>query len=674
MTGNDLSEATVKEKHASHPVPKQHLINKINYANFQDTVLTARFLQKQFNRNIILKVKPSPYLNGRVYLTLLSDDAENVTFEQLRFLALYIPDNDRTLYVQAEDFKIEENGFSVLLSDSVDYLAVRSHKRYSCRGCTALFLQNGVLFKGSIAEFSTKTFVLHLNAEFPYTFSWLNSDSTATVTVQKGKQLLFSGECRILRWEGNEQSRQYIVEPCNTDINRFKPKQYRSDRHRPDLPVFTSFDHPLTEQTIELSLFDLSGSGFSVREKKGSESLFPGLVIPSLHITLPGGLKLTCSAQVISKREFHDEKEGTEIIHGCSILDMDSDHLTKLLAFIHQEDDSTSFINSSIDLNELWNFFFESGFIYPEKYTFFLKRKDEIKTTFEKLYLNNPSIGKHFINKKDGAIQAHMGMIRSYENSWLIHHHAAGIHGNGYAGLKVLNQVGSFTNSCHRIPSMHMHYLMCYFRPDNKFPVKVFQGIAEKIDDPKSCSIDSFAYFFPKPHFGEAQLDNGWEIVEASRSDLLDFMAYYDQVSDGLLPRALHILPGSMGQQTLLDDYKKAELKRDIKLFSLRHRGIMKALFLADFSDTGLNMSELMNCLKVFITDSDAVSPELLEKALIHLLKFWDEDVPFMLFPSSYMTEKRLSFEKTYVLWILDMEASDKYFTHLHEIFRTIKH
>lgn len=674
MTGNDISEATVKDKHASHPVPKKYLINKINYANFQDTVLTAQFLQKQFNRNIILKVKPSPYLNGRVYLSLLSDDAANVSFEQLRFLALYIPDNDRTLYVQAEDFKIEENGFSLLLSDNADFLAVRSHKRYSCSGCSALFLQNGVLFKGSIAEFSTQAFVLHLEAEFPYTFSWLNTDSTATVTVQKEKQLLFSGECRIVRWEGNDRSRRYIVEPINTDIKRFKPKQYRSDRYRPDSTVFASFNHPLTGNTIELALFDLSGSGFSVREKRGSESLFPGLVIPSLYITLPGGMKLTCSAQVISKREPEEENHDAEIIHGCSILDMETDHLTKLLSFVHQEDDSTSFINSSIELNELWNFFFESGFIYPEKYAFLLNRKDEIKKTFEKLYIDNPSIGKHFINKKNGTIQAHMGMVRSYENSWLIHHHAAGIQGNGYAGLKVLNQVGSFTNSCHRIPSMHMHYLMCYFRSENKFPVKVFQGIAEKIDDPKSCSLDSFAYFFPKYRLSEAQLDHGWEIVEASPSDLLDFIAYYGQISDGLLPEAFHIHPDFMGQRTLRDDYKKAELKRDIKLYSLKQRGLMKAVFVADFSNAGLNMSELMNCLKVFITDSVAVSPGILEKALIHMLKLWDEDVPVMLFPSSYMIEKQLPFEKTYVLWILNMEASDKYFTHLHEIFRTVKH
>jgi hypothetical protein len=215
---------------------------------------------------------------------------------------------------------------------------------------------------------------------------------------------------------------------------------------------------------------------------------------------------------------------------------------------------------------------------------------------------------------------------------------------------------------------------MCYFRPDNKFPVKVFQGIAEKIDEPKSCSLDSFAYFFPKYRIGEAQLDDGWEIVEASHSDLLDFIAYYGRISDGLLPEAFHIHPDFMGQQTLLDDYKKAELKREIKLYSLKQCGSVKALFIADFSNAGLNMSELMNCLKVFITDSVAVSPGILEKALIQMLKLWDEDLPVMLFPSSYMIEKQLPFEKTYMLWILNMEASDKYFTHLHEIFRTIKH
>ena len=649
MTGNDLSDTTVKEKHASHPVSKKYIINKINYSNFQEIELTARFLQKQYNRDILVKVKPSPCINGRVHLTWQSGEAAETSFEQLKFIALHIPDNERSLYVKAEDFKLEENGFSVFLSDGGDFLAIRSHKRYSSNSCLALLLQNGILFKGFISEFSAKAFVLHLNAEFPYSFSYLNPSSTVTVTVQKGKQLLFSGECRIVRWEGNDQKRLYVVEPINTCIKRFKPKQFRSDRYRPGTAVFSSFHHPLTEKNTELTVFDLSGSGFSVRQKKGSELLFPGLVIPALHIILPGGMKLACSAQVISTRQIEDETKDTEIVHGCSILDMDADHLTKLLSFIHQENDSTSSINSSIDLNELWNFFFESGFIYPEKYSYFLKRKNDIKKTFEKLYIHNSGIGKYFINKKSGSIRGHMAMVRSYENSWLIHHHAAGIQGKGYAGVKVLNQVGSFTNSCHRVPSMHMHYLLCYFRPENKFPVKVFRGIAEKIDDPKSCSLDSFAYFHPQKRFGEVQLDNGWEIIETSHSDLLDFRAYYEQVSGGLLPDAFHLQPDTVEKSTLLEDYKQAGLKRDIKMYTLKLHSAVKALFLADFSNAGLNMSELMNCLKVFITDANTVSSQILEKAYMQILKLWDEEVPILLYPSSYMTEKQLSFDKTYV-------------------------
>ena len=153
----------------------------------------------------------------------------------------------------------------------------------------------------------------------------------------------------------------------------------------------------------------------------------------------------------------------------------------QLLNFIHQEKDSHAFVCNPVDTSALWQFFFESGFIYPEKYKDIFAKRDQIRELYEKLYTRSPGIARHFIYQEGNHIQGHMSMLRSYENSWLLHHHAASTEHSQNAGLHVLNQVGSFGNNCHRIKSLHMHYLMCYYREENKFPGVFSVTLLEKL-------------------------------------------------------------------------------------------------------------------------------------------------------------------------------------------------
>ena len=129
-------------------------------------------------------------------------------------------------------------------------------------------------------------------------------------------------------------------------------------------------------------------------------------------------------------------------------------------------------------MDELWDFLFETGFIYPHKYAFIQKNKDEIKKTYEKLYPQNPHIARHFIYQEKGTIYGHMAMIRFCESAWMIHHHAARKSSAKKAGLIVLDQIGRMINDSHRLYSLHMNYMLCYYRPDNKFPSRVFGGAA----------------------------------------------------------------------------------------------------------------------------------------------------------------------------------------------------
>ncbi len=661
-------------KHA-HPIPKKNLINTLNYAHFQDITLTAKFKQKHYSRIELFKVKPGPCFGDSARFSWLEGLRTDERLGQLEFVGIVIPANGLSFLIETERYHSEKDGFTIALPEEAVPLADRVHKRYSCSPVSALLIQNGACFSGTIVEMSSSALVLTLEAEYPYSFSWLNSDISVMVTIQKDRLVYFSGECRILRWEEDDTRRSIVVSPMLNHIRRFKEKQFRSSRFELPYPVRIRFSHPLIGKEMELDAPEISGSGFSIREKAGEEALFPGLLLHNCTLVLPGSTELACTAQVIHREKTRPE----ECVSGCALLDMSPQNLTILLRFLHQHDDPDSFIDCTVEMDDLWKFFFDSGFIYPEKYASLIERKEEIKHTYENLYRKNPGIGKYFVNKKDGVIKGHMAMVRAYENTWLIHHHAATSRGNSQAGIKVLNQVGHFTNSVHRIRSMRMDYLMCYFRPDNKFPVKVFKGIADKIGDPRSCSVDSFAYLHwncGSSEIGDIALfPGGWVLGPAAADDLFDFESVYRTISGGLLPAAFHMRSVFSSSTTLFRDYEKAQLSRKIDIFALKQDDVLHALVWADFSDPGLNMSELMNCLKIFILDSSQLTGTIINAVVHALSERWPEKkVPVLVFPSSFMDDNSIVYEKNYLLWILKMSESDKYFTHLEKIVRSVRH
>ncbi len=225
------------------------------------------------------------------------------------------------------------------------------------------------------------------------------------------------------------------------------------------------------------------------------------------------------------------------------------DHL-KLIALLHQTKNKNSYICNHVDLDALWNFFFETGFIYPDKYAVIQKNKKQIKETYAKIYTRNPHIARHFIYQDKGTIYGHMAMIRFYESAWMIHHHAARKSSANKAGLIVLDQIGRMINDSHRLYSLHMDYMICYYRPDNKFPSRVFGGAAKSIKDPKGCSLDGFAYF----HFNNRirstpDLPDGWRISETRPEDLQELVDFYEHTSGGLMLEAIDLKPEKMELQ-----------------------------------------------------------------------------------------------------------------------------
>lgn len=657
-------------------VPRRLIVNKLNYINFQERSLLVNLKHRKYDNVTTLEATPLP-CSGEILECLWKNPGElGHLLKTHDFHNILIPDDQKLYLITPRVLRLEESGLTLVLPEHGNEAFFRRIYRHPCFGISAQFIQNSIIFPGVLADFNPLSFRLSLQSTPELTFRWINPESPTTINLFSGKTILYSGECRIIRHGDGQRFRDYVLEPGNnSNRKRFIAKKYRSTRQELLPAPNIVFHHPFTGKVISLKVVDLSGTGFAVEEDPGNSVLLPGMIIPKVELNFADSFRIACKAQVVYRNPVTTDDDDPLVRCGIAILDMSADEHVRLLSLLQQAANSKSYIGASVDMDALWRFFFATGFIYPEKYAYFETNKEEIKRTYDRLYSQSPHIARHFIYQSRGMILGHMAMMRFYENSWLIHHHAASKEESMRAGVAVLNQIGRFINDSHNIHSIHMNYVFCYFRPNNKFPDRVFGGLARRLKAPKECSLDTFAYFHchPADKLNE-QLPDTWVIADADKDDLQELDSFYKHESGGLMLDALDLKPDMATQTTLVQEYAALGFRKERYLFALRKEGDLKALAMVNISDIGLNMSNLTNCPTVIVLDDD-VTNDILSRFMSFIATKYDgNEIPVLLYPATHAMKCDIPSEKLYNLWVLNMQHTDHYFKYLEHLIKHIQH
>ena len=653
-------------------VSKNQLVNKLNFINFQDSTLLINFKHRIYHTRLTLLARPQPCLGDTLDCVWEKSEESLQVSDFYEFQNILIPDSQNLIQVEPELIRIDKKVISLVLPDYGFEVSSRKVMRYGCTDIKAQLIQNSTLFSGTLVDFNACSLKIELKTAPPQTFEWINSEAPINLILSDQKETYYSGECKIIRQSSDRKARVYILKPLVSEIQRFKHKEFRSHRYHLTPSPDVVFRHPFTAKMFDLKVVDLSGSGFAVEENQNNSVLLPGMILPAMELSFANSFKIKCRAQIVYRKKIEAEKDGDWVKCGVVLLDIHIQDHVKLISILQQTKNSNSYFCNHVNLDELWNFFFETGFIYPNKYKYIQKNKQQIKATYEKLYNNDSNIARHFIYQDNGRIMGHMAMLRYYKKTWLIHHHAARKSALNKAGLIVLDQIGRMGNNSHRLDSLHMDYLICYYRPENKFPSRVFGGAANSIHDPKGCSIDTFAYYRHQRNSAPVQhLPESWQIIPASRADLLELENFYQHVSGGLMLDAADLRPDHLGIDELSEEYKRLGLQRDRRLFALQQAGHLKALVMVNLTDLGLNLSQLTNCIKVFVIDKKALSANILGATLDLLAtKFQKADLPALLYPVAYADEQAIAYEKCYSLWALNLQFTDQYFKYINRLLR----
>lgn len=658
---NDLIETMA----SADRIDKKKLTNTLNYLHFKEDHLYVLLKDPRYEEGVLVKAHPEPCL-GEELICHWNQTYSVYKLENYHFQYLVISHDQSIILVPARLLIMNSDGLTVQLPEQSYLISQRQAPRFPCQGVKADLWQNGFQAEGVLIDFGPHAFRIHVQSDSPSSFHWFNVDAPATIRLSDGKDVFYSGSCNCMYQKQNGHGREVILTPTHDQIQRFKAKALRNPRRQCSPPLHAIFEHPFTKKQVQREIFDISTTGFSICEKSDEVVLIPGMIIPDMTITYAGILKIRCKAQVIYRKEGDDD----QVRFGLVILDMDLtnyNHLTQVLNNMHGAD--TGMLNE-VNSDALWEFFFDTDFIYPKKYKKIQSFKENFRDIYRRLYEEAPGIAKHFTYQVNGRIYGHVSMLRAYEQTWMVHHHAARPMGGRPIGLVVLKQLITYMNDFRRLPSAHMDHVITYFRPENKFPARVFGGFAKDHGNPQHCSLDLFTYLVYPMGTTSRNLPPGWSLRPCSTSDYWEFEQFYRNHSGGLFWSILK--PESRQNKPSLEEvFAGSGFIRRWQTFALTCLDQPKAFIIAEESDAGINLSNLLNGFKVFVVDPD-LHPDLLFSAISELTGNRSvEPVSLLISPEDYAERAGIGYEKKqYLLWILDTQHGNEYVEYLGRKFR----
>ncbi|MBN2568210.1 MAG: PilZ domain-containing protein [Deltaproteobacteria bacterium] len=646
-------------------IDKKTFTNKLNHIHFTGGYLLFHLIDPQYEEDILIRACPGPFLHERITCQWFNDDFEN--FQHYHFKHLIIVDGLSVTVAPVKIKNITKSDFSIEFPNGVYSVGKRQAKRYQCRNIFSELNQSGLMARGTLIDFSSLAFRIRSAPDPQSSFLWFNAMDQITISLYRYQELIFSGPCRCIRETHDLREKEVVLSPVNTHIMRFKKKPARNPRVKLKPPVYVTFTHPFFHTAARLDVHDIAISGLSVREKSDESCLVPGMILSNLNIAFSGILQISCKAQVVYRRT--DKKGYCRC--GIAFLDMDIVTYRRLSNIIINSVDSSVRISDSVDIDGLWEFFFNTGFIYPKKYDLIQANRDIYRDTYKRLYRDKPEIAMHITYQKNGKIYGHASMVRAYERTWMFHHLAAYPFEKRHTGLPVLRQILHYLSGLSYLPSVKFNYLMFYFRPENRFPNYFFGDLVRDFKDPRRCSLDLFSYkSYMKPS-SAAQLPRGWSLKESELLELSDLERFYNHCSGGLLFNALNLKNEFSEDPSLEKIYEQNGLIRRCKTYSLIHGQKLAALLIVNQSNMGLNLAEILNNIMIIVCNKADLPWEILTSAIDNFTGIYSTDtVPLMIFPHNYCEDKGVTFEKQYLLWLADIQYGDEYLEYMRNKMR----
>jgi hypothetical protein len=645
------------------PVIKQKdLIKTIHYLHFSNAPVLVLLRDPKHEEDFIVQ----SYLESCTAEEILCrwPQASSLVPDDFYLQNLIVDDGLSLLLLPIHIIDRYKEGFSLEIPKEGRLLGKRCVGRHVCQGIDIVLTQNGFVARGELINFSPLALLVRVTPDTNSSLIWMNTDNPCMISFYSNERMLFSGFCRCIRQTGDLHYRELVFSPIENEIRRFQKRKTRTHRLRMTPQLYTHFAHPFINKPIRIGIQDLTFAGFAVEEKADQSLLMPGMIIPGTEILDSGTMKLTCDVQVVYR---HDSPKG-RVRCGLAILDMDFHSYRHLSHIMVHAGNPLSHFSSELDMDAIWKFFFDTGFIYPKKYHMLQYCREEFKETYRKLYREDQNIEAHFTYQENGQIYGHVSIFQAYQRAWMVHHLAARTLNGKHTGLTVLKNVLQFFDGLYRYPSIRMDHMLFYFRPENHFPNLFFGGFARDLRNQRACSLDLFAYMSHMTERPQNPFSRGWQLRDFETCHLPELECFYRNTSGGLLLDVLRIGQTDDGNESLREIYRRQGFLRNWHTYALLREQSLKAVLIVNRSSAGLNLSEFLNSIKIIVTDPADLPWDILINALTRLTpEFHTETVPLLIYPAHYPSDQGLKVDKHYLLWILNTQYGKEYLEYMEK-------
>jgi hypothetical protein len=642
-------------------IKKAAIINLINHIHFTGGSIRVQICHSTTGEKLVVTASPEPCVKENLTAKWLKHD--NFNPADYILLNIIINDGKSIVVTPVETISITDDQFIAILPEKGHLWNRRQSRRYpATNDINVEIIQDNNKLEGRLKDFSSSDFCIKLDAESSLSFDAFDTGREFFVQLS-GEGIIYTGFCSYAKttYQGNDH---LIV---LTSKGASKPQTKRENRN-PRLKLVPTpkivFNHPLLNRTIEFELTEISSSGFALQISIDESPLMQGLLIKELSIVINGTINIKCTASIVYQLRI----DGNNVKYGFSIPEMEMNMFNQLFAIVCNADNPHINLSPELDLNSLWEFFFKSKFIYPKKYKLIESNSGEIRDIYSRLYQKGREIFTFITYQDNGKILGHCSLIRAYQRSWLVQHLAAiSSENTNKAGIHVLGQVLNYVDTMLKLPSAKMDYLLFYYQPDNKFSKYFFGGLYKETNNPGIISQDTFAYLSWPLYFSEDSLPNGFTIEETNNEDFKIVNKFYQKISGGgLFIKSLRS-DIDFYEEPLEEIYRRIQLIRTCRIYSLKEYDELKAVFIIDQSDIGINMSELLNCIKVIVIDMN-LPWENLNSAINVLGRIYpDGKISVMIYPTEFLNLNNIATDRYYNLWISNIKYGSEYNNYLKQ-------
>lgn len=435
--------------------------------------------------------------------------------------------------------------------------------------------------------------------------------------------------------------------------------------------AFIRAQHPFRENTfITGAVHDVTTHGLSFLHEERELNLPVGSVLNDVTLQLPFLEPMTIKL-VLRNVSDTDVRNGGEVYqlkrYGFEFVDLSEGAFRSIERLIMETRNQALKEARVENLDELWKFFFDTGFIYDEKRRLLASRFDRIRESYERLLSEKNNVFKKIVYKRNAQVYAHVSALAHYDTTWLIQHLAASKYEGKSTSIEVVMAILDFFIQMYNELKPQASYIQFYYRPENYYPATVFGGALKRLTNPKRGLAFTYGYYLGITSTSD---DSSLKIREAKGSEIDQFEKLVVTTLPPLQIRAEGLCKEEINIKNTQNSYRKFSLEKSRTLLTLPGVGFATV----ETSELGLNLSELTNVIRVFPFESHGVNP-LVEQTWSWLNKNnmgyhtlllrKEQEVDF----SSSLFKK----EKDYVCWMLESGAIREFKSIVIQIFSELK-